>query len=201
MPLRSRSGVELEQLRSLVEWSGGLADRVQWINLQDGPAAKAERAALEHDLVVPIHDWPAAQAHYDIDDVAARIAALDLVISAGGVAGHLAGALGVPAWIVVRQDDQWRWLGQWETTPWYPSVRLFAAPKTAPGPSSSEGGGSGSPSGSTNTMERLCEELLKRLESTAEKQGMRSIAPPHWHPDAFGSNASRSQWRTPQGNG
>ena len=33
-------GTELEFWRSLVGWSGGLADRVQWINLEDAPARR-----------------------------------------------------------------------------------------------------------------------------------------------------------------
>jgi ADP-heptose:LPS heptosyltransferase len=50
---------------------------------------------------------------------------LDLVVSADTAAAHLAGALGVPAWVAVGAMADWRWLVGREDTPWYPTVRLF----------------------------------------------------------------------------
>jgi tetratricopeptide (TPR) repeat protein len=176
-------GIDLAQWRSLVEWSGAIANRVQWINLQDGAAAKAERIALEGELDIAIHDWPAAQGQYDLDDMAARIAALDLVISADSLPTHLAGSLGAPAWAVVRQADGWRWLAQGDATLWYPSVRLLSAAESAASESAAAEGAATQADGSTglnNPMERLREELLKRWDSPAEEQPMRSVAPPHW---------------------
>jgi hypothetical protein len=38
---------------------------------------------------------------------------------------HVAGATGRPTWLLSRFDGCWRWLLEGETSPWYPSVRVF----------------------------------------------------------------------------
>jgi hypothetical protein len=44
---------------------------------------------------------------------------------------HLAGALGAPVWTLLPYAPNWRWQSRGETTPWYPSMRLFR--QTRPG--------------------------------------------------------------------
>ena len=51
--------------------------------------------------------------------------AADLVISVDSMPAHLAGALGVPVWTLLRRDADWRWMREREDTPWYPTMRLF----------------------------------------------------------------------------
>lgn len=58
-------------------------------------------------------------------DTAAAMASLDLVISCDTSIAHLAGALGRPAWIALKQDAEWRWMRSRDDSPWYPSLRLF----------------------------------------------------------------------------
>ncbi len=55
----------------------------------------------------------------------------DLVITVDTMAAHLAGALGVPTWTLLRHDADWRWLTGRRDSPWYPSMRLYRQP--APG--------------------------------------------------------------------
>ncbi len=64
-------------------------------------------------------------------DSAAIIEHLDLVITVDTAIGHLTGAMGKPAWIMLPYAPDWRWLRERTDTPWYPDVRLFrpAAPK------------------------------------------------------------------------
>jgi hypothetical protein len=58
-------------------------------------------------------------------DSAAIMENLDLVISSDTAAAHLAGALGVPAWIALKHVPEWRWFLDRTDTPWYPRARLF----------------------------------------------------------------------------
>jgi tetratricopeptide (TPR) repeat protein len=61
----------------------------------------------------------------DFGETAALIENLDLVITVDTAMGHLAGALGKPAWILIPKAADWRWLLDREDSPWYPTVRLF----------------------------------------------------------------------------
>jgi tetratricopeptide (TPR) repeat protein len=74
---------------------------------------------------------------YDFDegpdaflDTAAIMKHCDLVITADSAPAHLAGALGVPAWVALKYVPDWRWFLARADSPWYPSLRLFrqAAP-------------------------------------------------------------------------
>jgi Flp pilus assembly protein TadD len=61
----------------------------------------------------------------DFAETAALIARLDLVITVDTAVAHLAGALGVPTWIMLPHAPDWRWLLGRDDSPWYASVRLF----------------------------------------------------------------------------
>ncbi len=58
-------------------------------------------------------------------DTAAIIRNLDLVVTVDTSTAHLAGALGVPVWLLLGRVPDWRWLQTGQTTPWYPNMRLF----------------------------------------------------------------------------
>jgi tetratricopeptide (TPR) repeat protein len=57
-------------------------------------------------------------------DTAAAIEQLDLVITVDTAVAHLAGALGKPVWMLAARYPDWRWSGDSERTPWYPSMRI-----------------------------------------------------------------------------
>jgi len=61
----------------------------------------------------------------DFRDTAAVLALADLVIAVDTAAAHLAGAMGRPVWVLVPFAPDWRWTLNGETTPWYPTARLF----------------------------------------------------------------------------
>jgi tetratricopeptide (TPR) repeat protein len=67
----------------------------------------------------------------DFGDTAAVLALCDLVVTADTAAAHLAGAMGRPLWVLVPFAPDWRWTLDGDTTPWYPSARLFR--QTVPG--------------------------------------------------------------------
>src|SRR5262249_35827073 len=58
-------------------------------------------------------------------DTAAVMSQLDLVITSDTAVAHLAGALGIPVWVVLSAVADWRWLREREDSPWYPSMRLY----------------------------------------------------------------------------
>ena len=62
-------------------------------------------------------------------DTAALIHHMDVVISVDTAIAHLSGALGRPTWIPLNwYGVDWRWLLNRESSPWYPSARLFRQP-------------------------------------------------------------------------
>lgn len=71
----------------------------------------------------------------DMDLFAAQIAAMDLVITIDNSTAHLAGALGVPVWLMLPFAADWRWMTRREDSPWYPSMRLFRQPARGDWPS------------------------------------------------------------------
>jgi Flp pilus assembly protein TadD len=58
-------------------------------------------------------------------DTAAIMTNLDLVVTSDTAVAHLAGALGLPVWMAVSRAADWRWLRAGDTSPWYPTMRLF----------------------------------------------------------------------------
>lgn len=61
----------------------------------------------------------------DFCDTASIMTQMDLVITTCTSTAHLAGALGVPVWVALHHNPDWRWLRHREDSPWYPSARLF----------------------------------------------------------------------------
>lgn len=89
-----------------------------WVSLQYKDASKE----IEGSPVVQ-YSW--ATLTKDYDDTAALVASCDLVIGMQTSVFHLAGAMGVPAWILIPKISQWRYGESFETLPWYRSVKLY----------------------------------------------------------------------------
>lgn len=106
---RNRS-VPAELLEPLAHCSG-----VDFVNLQFGAAARPAQPELL-DLTPKVTSFL---------DSAALVAALDLVVAVDTAVVHLAGALGVPVWILLPYNPDWRWLLHRSDTPWYASARLY----------------------------------------------------------------------------
>ena len=70
-----------------------------------------------------IHSYSGHQ--HDFHDTAALIANLDLVITIDTAVAHLSGAMGIPTWLLLPFVPDWRWLLDSNSSPWYPTMRLF----------------------------------------------------------------------------
>ena len=78
-----------------------------------------------------IHDFGSDfdKGHGAFMDTAAIMKNLDLVITVDTSIAHLAGGLGVPVWVLLPYDADWRWLIDRNDSPWYPTMKLFRQKK------------------------------------------------------------------------
>lgn len=93
-----------------------------FVDLQYGDTAD-ERAAAPFEIA----HVDGLDLFHDLDGLAALIAACDLVITVSNTTAHLAGALGIPAWVLLPKGNGrlWYWGADQTTSLWYPSVTLF----------------------------------------------------------------------------
>ena len=97
---------------------------VRLFGLQRGPGREQMLPAAGHCPLIDLvgdEDEPGAA----FLETAAILNALDLVITCDTSIAHLAGALGVPAWVALPFAADFRWLLDRSDTPWYPTLRLF----------------------------------------------------------------------------
>jgi hypothetical protein len=64
----------------------------------------------------------------DFTDTAALCELMDLVISIDSSVAHLAATMGVPTWLLLPYNPDWRWLLDRDDSPWYPSLNLYRQP-------------------------------------------------------------------------
>jgi tetratricopeptide (TPR) repeat protein len=113
---RKRS-IGLESLAPLFALPG-----IRWISLQYGDfdALEEHAAAANAPLLID----RTVDQFADLDRFAAQVAAMDQVITIDNSTAHLAGALGLPVWLLLPYAADWRWLERCEHSPWYPTLRL-----------------------------------------------------------------------------
>jgi tetratricopeptide (TPR) repeat protein len=133
----ARLGPRREPRVGLV-WQGGTGSRIRGRSLPlaallqalpQGPryvSLQRELSAADRALIAGREDV----VHFgdeqeDFADAAALCALVDRVVSVDTSVAHLAGALGVPLWILLPRRCDWRWFDGREDTPWYPGARLW----------------------------------------------------------------------------
>ncbi len=135
---RGRLGTDLE-LRVGLAWAGSPAqhgDRhrsiapeefselvrepgIRFVSLQIQPRDPLPPVFAEAgviDITTEVHNFA---------DSAALIAELDLVITVDTAMAHLAGTLGWPVWVLTPFVPYWPYGLNGESTPWYPTMRMF----------------------------------------------------------------------------
>ncbi len=100
-----------------------------FVNLQYGDCDEA-LAFVEREWGTRIYVDAEIDQMTSLDDFAAQIDALDLIITTSNTTAHVAGALGKPVWVVLPVKAGWRWSRDREDSIWYPNARLF---RQAPG--------------------------------------------------------------------
>jgi hypothetical protein len=68
---------------------------------------------------------------FDFAEAAAALSQLDLLLTVDAPLAHLAGAMGMPTWLLLPTVADWRWGDDGQRTLWYPSLRLYR--QTIPG--------------------------------------------------------------------
>lgn len=101
----------------LIQWADVLEmPGITWHSFQVGTG---EDEAL---LFPKIHVYPKPN---DFLETARRMAGMDLIITVDTSVAHLAGALGIPVWILLARGPDFRWMVHRDDTPWYASAKLF----------------------------------------------------------------------------
>lgn len=77
-------------------------------------------AGLVHDV---------GRGIFDFAEAASALSQLDLLVSIDAPIAHLAAAMGVPTWVLLPTNADWRWQLGGTETPWYPTARLFRQPR------------------------------------------------------------------------
>ncbi|WP_158742048.1 tetratricopeptide repeat protein [Acidisphaera sp. L21] len=87
------------------------------ISLQVGASA-SEVASLPGvaDVTEHLTDWK---------ETASAIASMDLIVTVDTAVAHMAGALGIPVWVMLPYAPDWRWMLDRTDSPWYAGMRLF----------------------------------------------------------------------------
>lgn len=91
---------------------------IQWISLQHGDAGQVALDGLQH-IVLP-RDWAGT---------AALLTQLDGLVTTDTGIAHLAGAMGIPTWVLLQHVPDWRWGLSGTQCAWYPTLTLLRQPR------------------------------------------------------------------------
>ncbi|MEM4987381.1 tetratricopeptide repeat protein [Collimonas sp. H4R21] len=114
-----RNPLRAIDVRSCAQAFGAMPE-IDFYNLQlEAP----EEVALARGTGLELVDHSAEFISFD--DTAAMMCNLDLVVTVCTSVAHLAGSLGVPAWVLLDVNPGWLWLLERTDSPWYPATRLY----------------------------------------------------------------------------
>tara|TARA_B110000503_G_scaffold86579_1_gene131739 strand:- start:5054 stop:7141 length:2088 start_codon:yes stop_codon:yes gene_type:complete len=95
---------------------------VELISLHKGEG-ETQMAGIGFDVTTLGHDFDAGQDAFL--DTAAVMMNCNLIITSDTAVAHLAGAIGRPTWVALKQMPDWRWMLNRPDSPWYPMMTLY----------------------------------------------------------------------------
>ena len=95
-----------------------------FINLQYG-SVQHEIGEFSAETKIDIINDAEVDQMEDLENFIALISSLDLVITIDNSTAHFAGALGIPTWVMLPYNADWRWLRDRKDSIWYNSLRLY----------------------------------------------------------------------------
>jgi Tetratricopeptide repeat len=96
---------------------------IVWVSLQKGPPAEQIKTPPRNMMIADYTD-----EMHDFYETCCAAANCDLVITVDTAVVHATASVGVPTWMLSRWDGCWRWFGDRNDSPWYPSLRQFVQP-------------------------------------------------------------------------
>jgi tetratricopeptide (TPR) repeat protein len=100
---------------------------VRFVDLQYGDT-REERESIARELGIEVLHLDEIDNTNDIDGLASLIEACDAIVSVSNTNAHIAGALGKPTIVLMREKHGrlWYWFENREDSPWYPRVRVVS---------------------------------------------------------------------------
>lgn len=114
--LRTMTASQVACLASVVD--------ADWVCLQYGDVQ--EDLTLARESGMSLHYWK--EGIEDLDEFAALIATLDLVVTVCNTTVHYAGAVGKQVWVMAPRIPEWRYGLRFGSMPWYPVSRMYRQP-------------------------------------------------------------------------
>lgn len=111
----------LESLASLITSFPG----ADWVSLQYHESAAPEVCRFEETTGIRLKHFPGILTAEDYDRTTELVAGLDLVITVCTTVMHLAGAMGIPCWVMTPHRAPWVMGVEGDALPMYQSARIF----------------------------------------------------------------------------
>mgnify|MGYP001551046384 CR=1 FL=1 len=111
----------------LKKWKGILnTPGCHLFNLQYGDT-KQEISDINSKITSKIISDDEVNPLIDMENFIALASTMDLIITIDNSTAHIGGALGIPTWVMLPYESEWRWLKNRNDSIWYKSIKLFRA--------------------------------------------------------------------------
>jgi hypothetical protein len=114
-----------KKVPAIFEWADFMRSfDTTFVSLQYGEVAQDITALRTISGRNVIHD-EAVDSLEDLDAYAAQVLATNLVVTISNTCAHMAGALGVPTFLIMDDNLRLSWPAQSDRSPWYPTITII----------------------------------------------------------------------------